>query len=102
MKTFLGKSVKTYTNSWTVVEGSVKKINAKLAKQVDCIEVRTSKYNSEELYATIKLIGGGVVSFTIDRKCSLQDGDFVDPTSVMVYQLTNGEKTIERMFGKAL
>lgn len=104
MKTFLGKQIKSYSESkWKIVESSVQKIKTSELKKVKQIIVLQSEYDEEQLYAKIEL-NEGYVTFTIDSRCSkhLEVGDKLDPKTIQVYDLTNGEKTINRLFGKKL
>lgn len=101
MKTFLGLNVKTRETKWTLVENSVKKMTKTTLKQVKSVSINQSEY-SDDLYLLIDLGGEEYVSCTLDRKCKLQIGDKVDPSTILVYELTNGEKTIKRCFAEEL
>lgn len=100
---FLGKQVKTFQQGWKVIESSIQKIKASELKKVLNISVHQSDFDETQLYALIEL-SEGYVSFTLDAKCRkhLAPGDLIDPKTVIVFDLTNGEKTITRMFGKKL
>ena len=101
MKTFLGKEVRTYSeSSWKLVPGSAQQINKSDLKKVKAIEVRYSE-EYEHLYAAV-MLDTGYVSWQLDRKFKGEEGDIIDPSSFMVFQLTNGEKTITRCTGRTL
>lgn len=101
MKTFLGLNVKTREIKWTLVENSVKKMTKATLKQVKSVSINQSEY-SDDLYLLIDLGGEEYVTCTLDRKCKLQVGDKVDPSTILVYDITNGEKTIKRCFAEEL
>lgn len=101
MKTFLGLNVKTKESKWTLIEESVKKMTKASLKRVKSVSINQSEY-SDNLYLLIDLGGEEYVSCTLDRKCKLQIGDKVDPSTILVYDLTNGEKTIKRCFAEEL
>lgn len=101
MKTFLGLNVKTKESKWNLIEGSVKKMNRSALKQVKSVSINQSEY-SDDLYLLIDLGNEEYVTCTLDRKCKLQEGDKVDPSTILVYDLTNGEKTIKRCFAEEL
>lgn len=99
MATFLGKEIKTYAEStWSLVAGSAQQISKKDLKKVRKIEVRYSE-EFDHLYATVYL-QEGVVSWQLDRKFKGEEGDLIDPSTFMVYQITNGEKVITRCIGQ--
>lgn len=101
---FLGKQVKSFESSkWEVVESSIMKLKASQLKLVKQITVHQSEFDDSKLYARIELTEG-YVDFTIDARCArhLADGDKLDPKSIMVFDLTNGEKTINRLYGEKL
>ena len=99
MATFLGKEVRTYSeSSWKLVPGSAQQITKSGLKKVKEIEVKYSE-EYDHLYAVVKL-QKGYVSWQLDRKFKGEEGDFIDPASFMVFQLTNGEKTITRCTGR--
>ena len=102
MKTsFLGKEVRTYSeSSWKLVPGSAQQIKKADLKKVKSIEVRYSE-EYDHLYAVV-LLDTGYVSWQLDRKFKGEEGDLIDPSSFMVFQLTNGEKTITRCTGRTM
>lgn len=101
MKTFLGKEVRTYSeSSWKLVPGSAQQIKKADLKKVKSIEVKYSE-EYDHLYAVV-LLDTGYVSWQLDRKFKGEEGDLIDPSSFMVFQLTNGEKTITRCTGRIL
>lgn len=101
MKTFLGKEVRTYSeSSWKLVPGSAQQIKKAELKKVKSIEVRYSE-EYDYLYAVV-LLDTGYVSWQLDRKFKGEEGDLIDPSSFMVFQLTNGEKTITRCTGRTM
>lgn len=99
-KMLLGKELKAFTAQWTVVPNTTKKLTKSQLNTVT-ITVHTSEYDDGKLYACITT-SEGYVNFTIDSRIArrLQDGDTIDPASVRVYDLTNGEKTITRLYGE--
>lgn len=101
MKTFLGLNVKTKESKWTLITDSVKKMTKATLKQVKSVSINQSEY-SDDLYLLIDLGDEEYVTCTLDRKCKLQEGDKVDPSTILVYELTNGEKTIKRCFAEEL
>lgn len=101
MKTFLGKEVRTYSeSSWKLVPGSAQQIKKADLKKVKTIEVRYSE-EYDHLYAVV-MLDTGYVSWQLDRKFKGEEGDTIDPSSFMVFQLTNGEKTITRCTGRVM
>ena len=99
MKTLFGKEVRTYSeSSWKLVPGSAQQFTKSSIKRVTEIEVKYSE-EYEHLYAVVKL-KEGYVSWQLDRKFRGEEGDLIDPASFMVFQLTNGEKTITRCTGR--
>lgn len=101
MKTFLGLNVKTRESKWTLVEKSVKKMTKATLKQVKSVSINQSEY-SDDLYLLIDLGDEEYVTCTLDRKCKLQEDSKVDPSTILIYDLTNGEKTIKRCFAEEL
>ena len=101
MRTFLGKEVRTYSeSSWKLVPGSAQQIKKSDLKKVKSIEVKYSE-EYDHLYAVV-LLDTGYVSWQLDLKFKGEEGDTLDPSSFMVFQLTNGEKTITRCTGRTL
>lgn len=101
MKAFLGKEVRTYSeSSWKLVPGSAQQIKKSDLKKVKSIEVRYSE-EYDHLYAVV-LLDTGYVSWQLDRKFKGDEGDLIDPSTFMVFQLTNGEKTITRCTGRPI
>lgn len=101
MKTFLGKEVRTYSEStWKLVPGSAQQIKKADLKKVKSIEVRYSE-EYDHLYAVV-MLDTGYVSWQLDRKFKGGEGDTIDPSTFMVFQLTNGEKTITRCTGRTM
>lgn len=101
MKTLLGKALRERKNNWTVVPGTTKGLTAKALTNITEIRVFNSEF-SDDVYCSINTADNKFVNFTVDRQAHLQAGDLIDPKSVRVYDLTNGEKTITRLYGKAL
>lgn len=93
-----GKLAKEIKSNWSVVPGSIKKLDEKLLSStlVTCYQ---STYN-DKLVARVT-IGSQYVDFTVDATCNLTVGE-LDPASIRVLELTNGEKTITRLRGKML
>lgn len=101
MKTFLGKEVRTYSESiWKLVPGSAQQIKKADLKKVKSIEVRYSE-EYDHLYAVV-MLDTGYVSWQLDRKFKGNEKDLIDPSTFMVFQLTNGEKTITRCTGRTM
>ena len=101
MKTFLGKEVRTYLEStWKLVPGSAQQIKKADLKKVKSIKVRYSE-EYDHLYAVV-MLDTGYVSWQLDRKFRGEEGDLLDPETFMVFQLTNGEKTVTRCTGRSL
>lgn len=101
MKTFLGKEVRTYSeSSWKLVPGSAQQIKKADLKKVKSIEVRYSE-EYDHLYAVV-MLDTGYVSWQLDRKFKGEEKDLIDPSTFMVFQLTNGEKTITRCIGRTM
>ena len=97
----LGKTAKTVKNNWNLVEGSEQMLSKAMAKKASFKVVKSDKFDKDTLLAVVT-IGDKYVTFKLDTTCSLEEGDVIDPSSVRVYQLTNGEKTITRLYGKKL
>ena len=88
---------------WEIIESTIMKIKPIKQKEVKKIIVHQSECNDSELYAKIEL-NDSCLSFTIDSRCTkfLKAGDILNPNSIMVYKLTNGKKTIERLYGEKM
>ena len=97
----LGKTAKTVKNNWNLVEGSEQMLSKAMAKKASVKVVKSDKFDKDTLLALVT-IGDKYVTFKLDVTCSLEEGDVIDPSSVRVYQLTNGEKTITRLYGEKL
>ena len=97
MRTLLGKELKA--PKWTVVESSVKQLSASAKKQVQTIVAHEGEYG---MYCTVTLKDRSYVSFKVDARCvdNLADGVLCDIDSFMVYDMTNGEKTISRCYAE--
>lgn len=100
-KSLFGKALKSYSeSSWELVKGSVQKPNKALLKEIKEIRVHESDYD-DGCYAVV-LMTEGYTQWKLDRRCKLEEGDLIDPTTFMVFDMTNGEKTISRAAGKKL
>ena len=83
MKTFLGKEVRTYSeSSWKLVPGSAQQIKKADLKKVKSIEVKYSE-EYDHLYAVV-MLDTGYVSWQLDRKFKGEEGDLLDPSTFMV------------------
>lgn len=100
MSNILGKAAKTVTENWKLVNNSVKKLAKSQLAQTTAV-VFQSKFDEDKLVARVT-VGNQYVDFTVDVKCRLEAGDSIDPATVKVYELTNGEKTITRLWGEVL
>lgn len=98
MKTLLGKELKAA--KWQVVKESVKQLSASAKKQVESITAHESDYGG--YYCTVTLKDRSYVSFKLDVRCekNIAEGVVCDIDSFMVYDLTNGEKTINRCYAE--
>lgn len=100
MKTLFGKELKA--PKWNVIEESVEQISAEMLPEIKHIVAHHSdQYNN--WYCTITLKDGSYVSFTLDVRCekSMAEGLLCNPKTFMVYNMTNGEKTIRRCYAEA-
>lgn len=97
MRTLLGKELKA--PKWTVIKDSIKQLNASARKQVQTIVAHEGEYG---MYCTITLKDRSYVSFKVDARCmnNLAEGVLCDVNSFMVYDMTNGEKTISRCYAE--
>lgn len=85
---------------WVIVAGSAKQFSRKDLNRVNRIDVNYSK-KYKHLYATVYL-KDGYVNWQLDKNFKGEEGDEIDPSTFMVYKLTNGYSTIERCNGKPL
>lgn len=99
MLTILGKATKVATTSWNKVPGSNLKLSESQIKNT-VATVFKSEY-SDNLVARVQ-VGQSYVNFTVDVTAPLNEGDYIDPKTIRVYKLTNGEKEITRLWGKPL
>lgn len=97
---FMGLQIKK--SKWEIINGSLKKATKSVISKISSIEIHASSYKEEGLYAVILLVTGEYCTCAVDSKSSLEEGDLMDPSSLVVYQLTNGEKVITRCNGKPL
>ena len=98
---FCGIKFKQAKNSWTKVQGSEKKLPASLLKEVDFAVVRESSYGG--FYLSVNLIDGSYASFPkLDVRCPASAGQLVKPSSIRVYELSNGEDTITKCWVEGL
>lgn len=100
MSNILGKTAKAVKNSWYLVPDTEQKLSKTMLSKTTAV-VFQSKFDDSKLVARVT-VGKQYVDFTVDNMSLLQAGDHIDPASIRVYKLTNGEKTIERLWGKAL
>lgn len=101
VKKLLGRSIKT--SKWVAVEGTNKRFSSSELKVINYIEVRKSDFNEDNYYAVVILKDGSWCNMPrVDRSCRVEEGDLLDPESFRVFSLTDGEKTIERCWGKLL
>ncbi len=96
----LGKAAKTVKETWKVVANSEQKLTKSQLSKTTAV-VFQSKFDEDKLIARVT-IGKQYVDFTVDVKCELQVGDHIEPSSIRVYDLTNGEVTITRLWGEVL
>lgn len=96
----LGKAAKTVENKWKLVKDSEQKLTKQQLSKTTAV-VFQSKFDEEKLVARVT-IGNQYVDFTVDIMCGLEAGDHIKPSSIRVYELTNGEVTITRLWGEAL
>lgn len=96
----LGKKASEVKNLWKLVEGSELKLTKQQLSKTTAV-VFQSKYDDSKLVARVT-VGKQYVNFTVDTKSPLEEGDSIDPSSIRVYDLTNGEVTITRLYGKPL
>lgn len=100
MKTLFGREIKS--SKWNIVEGSLKKFDAKTLKNISCLVAKQSNY-SDCCYLTVEFKDGSYCNLPLlDKKIEVKVGTLMDPKSFMLYKITNGDKTIERCFARAL
>lgn len=89
--------------TWKVVSKSIKKFSSAELKKIDKIVSRQSSYHEDSCYAVIFLVNGEYINLPlIDINCKIDEGVELDPESLKVFDLTNGEKTITRIYAKPL
>lgn len=90
-------------NGWKKV-GNPMKISAKAAQAISRVEVELDEtYGEGRLRLCMYLKSGKRKYQTVDRDSLLQDGDSVDPKSLVVHTLQKeGEDDIYRWDGKAI
>ena len=96
----LGKAAKTVENKWKLVANSEQKLTKQQLSKTTAV-VFQSKFDEDKLVARVT-IGNQYVDFTVDAKCDLEASDHIKPSSIRVYELTNGEVTITRLWGEVL
>lgn len=96
----LGKAAKTVENKWKLVANSEQKLTKQQLSKTTAV-VFQSKFDEDKLVARVT-IGNQYVDFTVDAMCNLEAGDHIKPSSIRVYELTNGEVTITRLWGEVL
>lgn len=96
----LGKIAKELTSQWTVVPGTTKQLDSKVISKTT-ITCYASKYDDSKVIARV-VINNKYVDFTVDHNCTAQPNDRLDPKTIRVMDLTNGEKVITRITGKVL
>jgi hypothetical protein len=99
MSNIFGRAAKAAKNSWYLVPNSEQKLTKKQLSNTTAV-VFQSKFDDSKLVARVT-VNKEYVDFTVDRMCPLEEGDFIDPKSIRVYDLTDGETTITRLWGKA-
>lgn len=100
MINILGKAAKTVNETWKLVANSEQKLSKQQLSKTTAV-VFQSKFDEDKLVARVT-VGNQYVDFTVDIKCNLEAGDNIKPSSIRVYELTNGEITITRLWGEAL
>ena len=100
MFSILGKAAKTVEESWKLVANSEQKLTKQQLSKTTAV-VFKSKFDDSKLIARAT-VNNQYVDFTVDIKCSLKVGDHIKPNSIRVYDLTNGEKIISRLWGEVL
>lgn len=100
LESLLGRAVRTA--KWTAVAGSNQKFSEAELKQIDHIEVKNSDFD-DDYYAVVILKDGSWCNMPkLDKSMNAEEGDMIDPKTFRLFKLTNGEKTIERCWGKLL
>ena len=100
MFNILGKAAKTVEESWKLVANSEQKLTKQQLSKTTAM-VFQSKFDDSKLIARVP-VNNQYVDFTVYIKCSLKVGDHIKPSSIRVYDLTNGEKIITRLWGEVL
>ena len=99
LKNTTHETTNTVQHKWRLV-GEVEKLkNEEILKTTAVIF--KSKYNDGQLVARVT-VGKHYADFIVDPLCKLMEGDYIDPKTIKVYTLTNGEKKITRLWGKVL
>lgn len=89
--------------TWKVVSSSIKKLSKTELSQIDRIVSRQSSYHEDSYYAVIFLMNGEYINLPlIDINCKVDADVELDPESLKVFNLTNGEKVITRVYAKPL
>ena len=96
----LGKVAKTVEEKWKLVANSEQKLTKQQLSKTTAV-VFQSKFDDSKLIARVT-VNNQYVDFTVDIKCNLEAGDNIKPSSIRVYELTNGEVTITRLWGEVL
>ena len=96
----LGKVAKTVEEKWKLVANSEQKLTKQQLSKTTAV-VFQSKFDDSKLIARVT-VNNQCVDFTVDIKCNLEAGDNIKPSSIRVYELTNGEVTITRLWGEVL
>lgn len=96
----LGKAAKTAEKTWKLVANSEVKLSKSQLSKTTAV-VFQSQFDDSKLIARVT-VANSYIDFTVDYNCGLKKGDYIEPSSIRVYKLTNGEKEITRLRGKAL
>ena len=93
-------------SSWSLVPNTISEFNPKYKDIVLKAEVAPSGFQdsrgNEKMQIKITFFNYRVMFLPLDYKCvehfSLKTGDLLDITTLVDYQITNGEKTARRSF----
>jgi hypothetical protein len=112
LKSYFGDSLKESANSreLTWVPELATKFPRRILKIIHEIVVHESDYTTNDgdvtYYATVTFIGSNkFVNYKLDRKVKAENGDRIDPNSVIIANLrhtTTGVVLKNRLFGRVL
>lgn len=104
-ESFFGE-VKILENKWTMVPDSTSVMTEKILAVITgavCIKSQFTNYNGENIMqARVSLINGSYFYLNIHESCveafKIKEKDILDPASIVVTRITNGEREVPILY----